>query len=242
LVTYTGGFWKRFEKNNSTGQIAGITHPYEVGVWAKNKATEIELQPYGKVILLEYLDFPFNQFFDVLKIVDDDNVIGKAFLGPPKNGIEMLSFSMSRKYPLEFMDEADHSILYSKMKKPSLDSMLGFWEGRLVSDSAWSPPVFRFKFYYDNGQNQKVLKNDYVFGNLLTGTALLTEKEDFVEMNDVTGNFHDEMRSISDNLIIGKYYSTPNHVLRWLPEGLSFIHVDNSRPSIFLPYILRRIG
>ena len=242
LVTYTGGFWKRFEKDINTGEIAGITHPYEVDVRARNRATGLELQPYGKVILLEYLDFPFNQFFDILKIVDDNNVIGKAFLGHPKNGIEMLSFSMSRKYPLEFMDEEDHSTLFSKMKKPSFDSMLGIWEGRLVSDSAWSPPVFRFRFYYDNSQNPKIFKNDYVFGNLLAGTALLTEKEDVVEMNDVTGNFHDEMRRISDTLIIGKYYSTPNHVLSWLPEGLTFIHIDKNRSSIFLPYILRKIG
>ena len=91
-------------------------------------------------------------------------------------------------------------------------------------------------------QNPKLFKNDYVFGNLLAGTAVLTEKEDVVEMNDVTGNFHDEMRGISDTLIIGKYYSTPNHVLSWLPEGLTFIHIDKNRSSIFLPYILRKIG
>jgi hypothetical protein len=27
-----------------------------------------------------------------------------------------------------------------------------------------------------------------------------------------------------------------------LPQGLSFIHVDESRPSIYLPYILKRVG
>ena len=31
----------------------------------------------------------------------------------------MLTFSMSRKYPFEFMTEEDHEVLYSKMKKPT---------------------------------------------------------------------------------------------------------------------------
>ena len=42
LVLYFGGFWKRFEKNGS--DISGITHPYEVNVFARNKATETNLR------------------------------------------------------------------------------------------------------------------------------------------------------------------------------------------------------
>ena len=63
---------------------------------------------------------------------------------------------MSRKYPLEFMTEEDHEILYSKMKKPALQSMLGMWEGQLVSDSTWSDVVFRFKYYFDDKDQKKL--------------------------------------------------------------------------------------
>lgn len=241
LVMYTGGFWKRFTQQNSNSEVTGITHPYEVDVRARNKPTQVTLDGFGKVILLEYLDPPYNQFYDVLKIVDNDTILGKAYFGYPTKGVEMLTFSMSRKYPLEFMDEEDHSLLYSKSRKPSFDSMVGVWEGQLISDSKWSPTVFRFRFYYDD-QNRKEFKNDYVFGNILAGTATLADKGDHVEMYDLTGNFHDEMRSVNDDLIVGKYYSTPDHVLSWLPEGLSFIHVDKERPSIFLPYVLKKIG
>lgn len=48
----------------------GITHPYEVPILAKNKATQKEIDGFGKVILLEYLDLPFNQVYDELKIVE----------------------------------------------------------------------------------------------------------------------------------------------------------------------------
>ena len=118
--------------------------------------------------------------------------------------------------------------------------MVGIWEGQLVSDSTWSEPVFKFKYYFD--KDNKTLKNDYVFGGVLSGTATVSDKPDHVETYDVTGNFHDELRQINNNVLIGEYYSTPNQVLNWLPEGLSFIHVDKSKSSIFLPYILKKVG
>jgi hypothetical protein len=78
-----------------------------------------------------------------------------------------------------------------------------------------------------------------LFGRVIAGTARVEEKDDHLEMYDVTGNFHDELRQVNEDIIIGKYYSSPNFVFSWLPEGLSFVHVDESRPSIYLPYILR---
>jgi choline dehydrogenase-like flavoprotein len=240
LTLYFGGFWKRFTKNQS-GDITGITHPFEVPVFARNKATNNEFDGIGKVILLEYLDAPYNIFYDILKIVDENTILGKAFLGKPSSGREILTFSMSRKYPLEFMTEEDHGMLYSKMKKPALESMIGVWEGRLVSDSTWSEPIFKFKYYFD--EDNKTMKNDYVFGNILAGTAIVNEKEDHVEMQDVTtGTFHEEIRQINDNILIGKYYSDRNQLFRWLPRGLIFLYIDRSRPSIYLPYILKRVG
>ena len=163
----------------------------------------------------------------------------------------MLTFSMSRKYPFEFMTEEDHEVLYINMKKPSLQSMVGIWEGRLVSDSTWSDPVFRFKYYFDNGKEDGstmttgsyTLKNDYVFGGVIAGTAVVSDKEDHVEMQDETGGiFHDEIRQVNDDILIGKYYSQQNFLFRWLPAGLSFLHVDKAKASVYLPYILKRVG
>jgi hypothetical protein len=236
---YFGGFWKRFTKNDVTGGIVGVTHPYEFPVYAANMATVRDLDGFGRVILLEYTDALFNQFYDVLKIVNDNTILGKAFFGMPKQGKEILEFSMSRKYPFEFMTQEDHEMLYNKMKKPSLDSIVGIWEGQLVSDSTWTNPVFRFRYYYD--QNKKI-KNDYLFGGTLAGTATVSEKDDHIEMQDSSGIFHDELRKVNDNVMVGKYYSESNFLFRWLPEGLDFLHVDKTRSSVFIPYVLKRVG
>lgn len=241
LALYFGGFWKRFTKDPSSAEVSGITHPYEVGVFAANKATNRDLDGFGKVILLEYVQAPYNLFYDVLKIVDDHTILGKAFFGKPAPRKEILTFSMSRKYPFEFMTQEDHGMLYEEMKKPSLNTMVGIWEGQLISDSAWTDPVFRFRYYFDN-DGKKTLKNDYLFGGILAGTAIVTEKEDHLEMNDVTGVFHDEIRQVNENIMIGKYYSLTSHLLQWLPQDLTFFHIDRSKSSVYLPYVLKRIG
>ena len=83
LLLYFGGFWKRFIRGNAVHDVTGITHPFEAPVFARNKPILKELDEFGKVILLEYLDVPFNQFYDVLRIVDENTVLGKAFFGTP---------------------------------------------------------------------------------------------------------------------------------------------------------------
>lgn len=242
LTLYFGGFWKRFTKVNGAAGIEGITHPFEIQVFARNKAIQKEISGFGKVVLLEYLDPPYNLFYDVLKIVDENTILGKAFLGDPSLGREILTFSMSRVYPVEFMTEADHEMLYQKMKKPAFESMIGIWKGQLVSDSTWSDPVFQFRYYFEDTSG-KTLKNDYIFGDTLAGTANVIDKGDHLEMQDATrGIFHDEIRQVNDDILIGKYYSSQNQLLGWLPEGLSFLHVDRENETVYLPYILRKIG
>lgn len=240
LVTlYFGGFWKRFTKNNS--EITGITHPFELPIYAHNKTTFKTFGGFGKIILLEYSDPLYNRFYDVLKVINKDTIIGKAFFGNPMREREIMTFSMSRKYPLEFMTEEDHEMLYKKAQKPSLEALLGVWEGQLVSDSQWTPPIFRFKYYFGNQGNNE-LKCDYIFGNILAGTATISEKEDHIEMRDVSGIFHDELKQINNNIMIGKYCSESNEAYNWIPDGFSFLHIDRAKPNLCLPYVIKKVG
>ena len=95
---------------------------------------------FGKVILLEYVDPLYNLFYDMLKIVDENTMVGKAFFGKPTQGSEIMAFSMSRKYPFEFMTKEDHKILYNNMRKPA--EINGRNMGRqIVSDFKWSEPL-----------------------------------------------------------------------------------------------------
>ena len=74
------------------------------------------------------------------------------------------------------------------------------------------------------------MKNDYLFNNTLAGTAIVEEKDDHLEMHDETKIFHDELRQVNDEIVIGKYYSETKFALGWLPsEGMSFLHIDASK-------------
>lgn len=239
ITTYVGGFWKSFAKN-AQDRIDGVTHPFEGNIFAKNKASTAQIPGYGRAILLEYQDSPYNNFYDVLKFVDRNTILGKAFIGHPRNGNEMLAFSMSRKYPFEFMTEEDHFMIYDRMKKPKLDSMVGVWDGYLVSDSSWSPPLFRFRYFFDTDGK---LKNHYIFGNLLTGVAEVRERSDHVRMDDETaGLFHDEIRQVNQDTLIGKYFSQSNELFNLIPTDVLFMHSDIEQSRFYLPYVLKRIG
>ena len=245
LTMYFGGFWKRFLQSNGGGDgntVSGITHPYDTPVYAKNTASLKNLRGFGKIIQLDYEGPIYDQFHDVLKITDENTIVGKAYFGRPRKGQEILTFSMARRYPIDFMDESDHNMIYQKMTKPlQQKNIVGIWEGRLVSDSALSPPLFTFRYYFD--QNDGVLKNDYLFGGILSGTAIVHEKDDHYEMTDVTQTFHDELKSINEDLLIGKYCSEANQIFDWMPQiGLSFLNFERNNQRVCLPYLLKKIG
>ncbi|HTH21145.1 MAG TPA: GMC family oxidoreductase, partial [Nitrososphaeraceae archaeon] len=96
LIRYLGGFYKQFYVEN--GKIKGITHPYELpNVFANNVAELRDFSGFGQVIYLRYTNPLYSLFYDLLKIVDPDTIIGKAFIGTPHQGKHILTFSMSRR-------------------------------------------------------------------------------------------------------------------------------------------------
>lgn len=114
-VRYFGGFWKRFYKED--GIIKGVTHPYEVpSVFAPN-IPEIQAnhRGLGQVVHLKYTSPEYSLFYDLLKIVDKNVILGKAFLGVTPFSIQLLNFSMSRNYGVDFMTEGRSSNNISKL-------------------------------------------------------------------------------------------------------------------------------
>ena len=94
--------------------IRGITHPFESQlIDAKSIATEKEIPGFGKVVHLEYEEFPYSTAYDLLKMVDENTMLGKAFMGPFGRGRELFNFSMSRVYDIEFMTEEDLLTLFN---------------------------------------------------------------------------------------------------------------------------------
>jgi hypothetical protein len=235
-LLYAGGFWKRFWMDGNA--VKGETHPFESPVFAPNEAIETDYPGHGKVVLLKYVP-PYDRFYDFLKIVDADTILGKAFaVRDPPRGEHILTFSLSKRYSVDFMTQDDFKTIFSiKARKPDPEEVLGRWEGRLVSDSTPSPTLFRFRFYKD----QSELKCKYIFGGVLPGTSDVKFTEDMMLMFDFTGQLlHDELRMVRKDFMVGKYCAPNSPIIKLMERAPGFLMKDDNR--LCLPYILRRVG
>jgi hypothetical protein len=204
-LRYFGGFYKRFGYKNN--RIEGITHPFETEVInAKSIASEKEIPGYGKVVHLEYQDFPFSNAYDLLKIVNENTIIGKAFLGQFRKGIELFSFSMSKVYDIDFLTKQDLLTLFNSDElshKPNEKELIGRWEGMLVSDSSLTPRSQIFYFDYEDGE----IDMRYSFVNMLHGRSDITITENSIFRLDDQTPFHDEIRMVTPNFAVGLWIS-----------------------------------
>lgn len=233
---YAGGFWKKFRKED--GGVKGVTHPYETPVNAANEALDESYPGFGTLIRLRYTDALYSGFYDFLKIVDKDTILGKAFggRGPPR-GEQVLTFSMSRRYSINFMTQDDFQEIFAKKtRKPETEEVLGLWEGRFISDSTLSPVMFRFRYYMDQG----VLKCRYVFGGVLPGTSKVKFTPQHMDMFDFTGQlFHDEIGMVGKDVMVGQYCSMKSPLFDLLSRAPGFLRKEPDR--VCLPYLLRRV-
>ncbi len=236
-VRYFGGFWKRFFRKD--GMLKGVTHPYDAPVYADNIPEPMDHPRYGKVIHLKYTGPEFSMFYDLLKVIDKDTILGKAFFGVPPLGNQVLVFSMSRKYRADFMTETDHEKIYSEHgKAPQMDEVLGRWTGKLVSDSALTPHVQTFTYTKDNFG---ALQMQYVFGGLMAGISRVELTREQMNMYDWT-NWHDEVKMVTRDFMVGKWCSPPVQIP--LNFGPSFLDVENvaGGTRFCLRFVLKRGG
>ncbi len=236
LMRYFGGFWKRFSKEG--GEIKGITHPFDAPVNAPNKPQIQNYPGFGEVVHLEYTSIEFRLFYDLLKIVDKDTILGKAFFGIPPWGNQMLTFSMSRRYNVDFMTEEDHETIYQKYARaPTADEVVGRWHGRLVSDSALTPVTQVFTYTRDS---VGALKMEYVFGGLLRGISRVTLTPEQMNMYDFT-NWNDEVKIVINDFMVGKWCSPWTQIP--LDFGPSFLSAEKSSQGnrFCLRFTLKRV-
>lgn len=236
LVRYLGGFWKRFYKEGN--EIRGVTHPFETNIDVPNIAELKTFEGFGDLVYLKYTSPEFSIFYDLLKIVDKDIVLGKAFLGIPPFGNHILDFSMSRSYSVDFMTEEDHETIYEQYaRSPAADEIIGRWNGRLVSDSALTPVTQVFTYTRDNIGK---LQMEYLFGGLLRGISRITLTPEQMNMYDFT-DWHDEVRIVTKDFMVGKWCSPWTQIQ--LNFGPSFLSVEKGPEGsrFSMRFTLRRI-
>lgn len=197
-MKYMRGFWKRFFRKE--GEVRGITHPYDAPVFADNIAQIMFHPRYGEVVHLKYTGPEHSSFYYLIKIVDTDTILGKAFFGTPPGGTQMV-FSMCRRYSADFMAEEDHEkISVDHGRAPAVDEAIGRWTGRLVSDSALSPQAFTFSYTKDNFGK---LQMQYIFAGILSGMSRVEMNVERMLMFDYT-NWTDEVKIVTQDFMIGK--------------------------------------
>lgn len=237
-LVYTLGFYKRFWR--SGGSIRGETHPYYSQIYAANEATDFEYPGHGDVTLLRYFDLPYRLFYDILKIVDRDTLIGEAFgFGSPPKGKHVFYFILSRRYKVDFMTHDDFNFIFSnKARAFDPKEVLGVWEARLVSDPAISPVVFRFRYYMEGGR----LMVRYILGGVLTiGGKEVEFDDDLMREFDFLGKAkRSEIRMVRHDFMLGKLCGADSPLLGILRGSKGFIIQDEM--GVCLPYVLRRVG
>ncbi len=237
---FQGGFYKKFETHDDG--ISGVTTAFDEVVAAKNVAKQIDPNDPSKGILLEYTEPQYSLFYDLLKILSDDVVVGKAFIGKYPAGVHLLTFAMTRKYNFDFMTAKDNRELFEKHgRMPDPNKVLGEWEGRMVSNTCLTPPLFRFKYALDS---QGKVTCQYIFMYLLRGNSRVEFTQTQMNMFDFT-NFHDEIRMVTDDFLVGKYCPEEQEILNLLGDrSLGLLHFEKTpqgtKPCIY--YAITRIS
>jgi choline dehydrogenase-like flavoprotein len=238
LIRYFGGFWKRFYKDREV--IKGITHLFEASLVFAPNLPEIQNYPgFGEVIYLKYTSPEFSLFYDLLKVIDKDTILGKAFFGIPPFGNQILTFSMSRRYNVAFMTEEDHETIYQQhARAPTSDNeVIGRWSGKLISDSTLTSVVQVFTYTKDNIGK---LQMEYIFGQLLRGISRITLTPQQMNMYDFT-NWHDEVKIVTNDCMVGKWCSPWTEIpLNFGPSFLSVEEDSQGKQRFCLRFILER--
>lgn len=237
------GFRKQFSMED--GHYTGVTSDTDGRIRARNSVEEVEvgrtggdLEP-GRYLLLRYLDPPWQGFYDILKVIQDDLIIGRVYLGEYPNGVRLFTFGMTRTYRLSQMTVADHCELFDRGEAPTSAELAGAWRMDVISNAN---QVQALAFLEFDPKPDGRLESRYQLAGLIEG--LLTPKflKDHFELHDFTP-FHDEIRKLDVNSMVGKYMADlPEGFAALAPSGsLGLLHFEESRRFGFY-YVLTRVA
>jgi hypothetical protein len=250
---YTGGsFWKRFDTIEN-GVIRGEVVNYELAFLpGHSELRELEypddnrkyFRKGDRVLLMTYRNQPYRIVYDTIKVIDENNAIGVMHLGDFPNGMEFATFVMARhNYPFEKMSVEDHNLLFADPRTtvPEPARLEGEWDGYLVFLTRPSTSLLNqanpvaFRLSFRQAASGKI-EARYRLG-LISGGVEAAGTPEFLQLTDAT-SFHDEIRMINEDTLIGKWISAQLHpdLLRGLG---SYLEPRGDRFAFY--YVLRRV-
>jgi hypothetical protein len=203
------GFKKEFHKQN--GHYTGITSDTDARIQARNSLEEVEvkhgddgtLEP-GKYILLRYLDPPWQGFYDIFKVINDDLLIGRVYLGQYPHGARVFTFPMTRRYGFDHMTVDDHAALFASGAPPQAADLAGAWRMDTISNANHATGIAYLQF---DSKPDGRFEARYQLMGLMEGLLTPTFMRDHFQLNDFT-TFHDEIRKVGQDFLVGKYVTT----------------------------------
>lgn len=220
------GFQKRFLEQN--GRLVGITSDADGRINARSTLEEIDitdrrgpLEP-GRYILLRYADPPWQGYYDIFKVVNENLLIGRVYLGEYPNGLRLFTFPMTTLYGFDEMTVEDHRLLWQAAEVPAKEELAGVWRMDAVSNANRAAGISRLTFdLKPDGR----MEARYRLLGLIEGLAIPSFVADHFRMDDFTP-FHDEIRRLSPDLMIGKYVvEVPEPIAAaFPPASLGLLH------------------
>jgi hypothetical protein len=237
------GFVKQFSKQN--GNYVGITSDTDGRIHARNSLQEVEADhssgtlEAGKYILLRYLDPPWQDFYDIFKIINNDLLIGRVYLGTYPNGTRLFTFPMSRRYTFVNMTVDDHTALYNTGAVPDPADVASVWRMDVISNANHANGVAYLQF---SNLPDGTFRASYQLMGLMEGLVTPTFLQDHFQLNDFTP-FHDEIRKVTADFLVGKYVTTvPAPVTALIGNStLGLFHTEAGGQFGFY-YMLTRMG
>jgi cholesterol oxidase len=238
------GFKKRFFKQD--GKYLGVTSDTDGRINARNSLEEVTidhqggaLEP-GNYILLRYLDPPWTGFYDIFKQINNDLLIGRVYLGDFPDGARVLTFPMTRLYSFDDITATDHDALFSAGTVPTKEELNGVWRMDIVSNNnhLGSAAFLEFDLKPDGR-----LQSRYQFAGLIEGLVIPSFTQDHFQLSDFTP-FHDEIRKISGNLMVGRYVTAafPGIAAFLGGSDLGIFHVQPGSNAFGFYYTLTKTG
>jgi cholesterol oxidase len=218
------GFKKTFRQEGA--QYTGVTSDTDNRINARNSLRMVDSDhkgtlEAGRYIQLTYLDPPWQGFYDIFKAINDDLLIGRVYLGQYPNGMRVFTFPMTRVYGFDQMTVDDHAALYAQGSVPTPDEVSGVWRMDVISNANQAGGIAWLQF--DNLPDGQ-LEARYQLMGLIEGLVVPSFVQDHFRLSDFTP-FHDEIRKVADDLLVGKYVAP-------LPPAVAAL-VGNSSFGIF---------
>jgi cholesterol oxidase len=239
------GFKKRFFRAGN--QFGGVTSDTDGRINARNALEELnlttrqgDLEP-GRYVLLRYLDPPWQGYYDVFKIVNDDLMIGRVYLGQFPNGTRLFTFPMTRVYGFDQMTVDDHARLYRDGTVPSRLDVSGVWRMDAISNANRLGAIAHLQF---DPKPDGRLEARYQLLGLIEGLVVPSFLSNHFRLTDFT-QFHDEIRMVTPDFMVGKYVmDLPPGIASLFPAvSLGLLHVDTEGGKRFgFYYTLTRTG